>query len=267
MNDTVAFLDRQIPFQMPYRYGDLTISPEKLKQVVSELDRHGLPIMMHCIGDKAVRVALDAVEAARKSNGDSGLRHCITHGFTASDRDIPRYSQLGVALSLQTWASTNSNIGLVVAARIGQERWQKAFPYKRLMDAGTCLSIGSDWPCITASCNPFPGLAMVSTRIDPDYPERGVFNERERLTIEELIPTLTINGARLMNLDEISGSIEVGKSADLVVLDRNILECPPEELPQTRALLTLLEGSPVYHAEDSPMLRSAEDLRTTDMWR
>jgi predicted amidohydrolase YtcJ len=78
---------------------------------------------------------------------------------------------------------------------------------------------------------------------------------------------LTMNGARLMGLEEISGSIEVDKSADLVVLDRNILECPPEELPQTRALLTLLEGSPVYHAEDSPMLRSAEDLRTTDMWR
>jgi predicted amidohydrolase YtcJ len=267
MNDTVAFLDRRIPFEMPYRYGDLTISPDRLKQVVSELDRHGLPIMMHCIGDKAVRVALDAVEVARTANGDSGLRHCITHGFTASLQDIPRYSQLGVALSLQTWASTNSDIGLVMTPRIGEERWEKAFPYKSLMDAGTCLSIGSDWPCITASCNPFPGLAMVSTRIDPVYPERGVFNERERLTIEELIAMLTMNGARLMGLEEISGSIEVDKSADLVVLDRNILECLPEELPETRVLLTLLEGSPVYHAEDSPMLRSAEGLKTPDMWR
>jgi predicted amidohydrolase YtcJ len=108
---------------------------------------------------------------------------------------------------------------------------------------------------------------MASTRIDPFHPERGVFNERERLTIEELIPTLTMNGARLMNLDEISGSIEVDKSADLVVLDRNILECLPEEFPETRVLLTLLEGRPVYHAEDSPMLRSAEGLKTTDMWR
>ncbi len=267
MNDTVAFLDRQVPFEMPYRHGDLTISPERLTQAVTEIDRHRLPIMMHCIGDKALRVALDAVEAARTENGDSGVRHCITHGFFASPQDIPRYSELGVALSLQTWASTNSDFQLVVTPRIGEERWGRAFPYKSMMDAGASLSIGSDWPCVTALCNPFPGLAMVSTRIDPFHPERGVFNPQERLTIEELIPMLTLNGARLMGLEEISGSIEVDKSADLVVLDRNILECLPEELAETRVLLTLLEGSPVYHAEDSPMLRSAVDPKTTTMWR
>jgi len=144
---------------------------------------------------------------------------------------------------------------------------EKAFPYKTLINAGALVSVGSDWPCVTASVNPFPGLAMASTRIDPFYPERGVFNEKEKLTMEELIPMLTINGAKEMGLDQISGSIEEGKFADLAVLDRNILECEPEGLFETRVLLTLLEGRPVYHAEDSPMLVSAEGLKTPEMWR
>jgi predicted amidohydrolase YtcJ len=266
-NDTVAFLDRSYPFTMPYRYEDLTISPEKLKQVVTDFDRIGFPIMMHCIGDKAARVALDAVEAARNANGDSGLLHCITHAFFHSDEDIPRYAQLGVSLSIQTWASTDFDYGFVVMPVIGEERWKKAFPYKTLLDAGALISVGSDWPCVTASVNPFPGLAPAMTRIDTLYPERGVFNEREKLTMEELIPMLTINGAEIMGVDDISGSIVEGKCADLAVLDRDILACPPEELPETRVLLTLLEGRPVYHADDSPMLKSAEDLKTPDMWR
>jgi len=266
-NDTVAFLDRSYPFEMPYLYGDLTISADRLKRVVTDLDRNGLPIMMHCIGDRAARVALDAVEAARNANGKTDLRHCITHAFFHSDDDIPRYSQLGVSLSIQTWASTDFDYGFIIMPLIGEERWKKAFPYKTLMNAGTHISIGSDWPCVTASVNPFPGLLAAMTRVDPLYPERGVFNEREKLTMEELIPMLTINGARMMGVDDISGSIEEGKFADLAVLDRNILDCPPEDLPETRVLLTLLEGKPVYHAENSPMLKSADDLKTTDMWR
>ena len=217
-NDTVAFLDRGVPLEVPYLYEDLTISPERLKQVVTDLDRRGLRIMMHCIGDKAARVALDAVEAARKTNGDNGLNHCITHAFFHSDEEIPRYSKLGVSLNIQTWASTDFDYGEIVKPLIGEERWRKAFPYKTLIDAGTLISVGSDWPCVTASVNPFPGLAMASTRIDPFYPERGVFNENEKLTMEELVPMLTINGARQMGLDAISGSIEEGKFADLAVL-------------------------------------------------
>ncbi len=266
-NDTVAFLDRSVPFEMTYLYDDLTISAEKLKQVVTDLDRNGLPVMMHCIGDRAARVALDAVEAARKANGDSGRKHCITHAFFHADDDLPRYSELGVSLSIQTWASTDFDYGSIVTPLIGEDRWRKAFPYKTLMKQGALVSIGSDWPCVTASVNPFPGLYMASTRIDPFYPERGVFNEEERLTMEELVPMLTINGARIMGLDRVSGSVEEGKSADLAVLDRNILACEPEELFETRVLLTLLEGRPVYHAEDSPLLASAQGLKTPDMWR
>jgi predicted amidohydrolase YtcJ len=266
-NDTVAFLDRSTPFDMPYLYEELTISPEKLKRVVTDLDRNGLPIMMHCLGDRAARVALDAVEAARKANGKNDLHHCITHAFFHSDDDIPRYSQLGVSVNIQTWASTDFDYGAIVTPIIGEKRWKKAFPYKTLMNAGALVSVGSDWPCVTASVNPFPGLAMASTRIDPFYPERGVFNEEEKLTMQELVPMLTINGAKEMGLDKISGSIEEGKFADLAVLDRNILECGLEELFETRVLLTLLEGRPVYHAEGSPMLVSAEGLKTPDMWR
>ena len=139
------------------------------------------------------------------------------------------------------------------------------FPFKSFLEARACVNIGSDWCC--GPSNPFPGLAMASTRIDPLHPERGVFNEKEKVTVEELIPMLTINGAKLMHTEDVSGSIEEGKLADLVVLDRNILECTPKELAETRVLVTLLEGKAVYHAEDSPMLPPADGLKRTEMWR
>jgi len=266
MNDTVAYLDRQVPFTQPYLYGDLTISPQKLKQVVTDLDRNGLQIMMHCIGDKANRVALDAVEAAHQANGMNDLHHVITHGCLISDEDFERFSALDVYPSLQTWLSTDNDYGPGFWASIGQEAWNnRMFPFKTLLDSGACINIGSDWCC--GPSNPYPGLAMASTRIDPLHPERGVFNEKEKVTVEELIPMLTINGAKLMHTEDVSGSIEEGKLADLVVLDRNILECSPEELAETRVLVTLLEGKAVYHAEDSPMLPSADGLKRTDMWR
>jgi len=265
MIDNIAYLERKVPFDESWLYEDLTISPEKLKQVVTDLDRNGLQIMMHCVGDKACRVALDAIEAAQKTNGTNDLRHDITHFCQVSDEDLARYSQLGVYLCPQTWLSTDNDFRDDVLAIVGEEGWNKWFSYRTLFKTGACISIGSDWPC--GPSNPYPGLYMASTRIDPLHPERGAFREEEKLTIEELIPMLTINGAKLMHTDDVSGSIEEGKFADLVVLDRNILKCAPEELVETRVLVTLLEGQPVYHAEDSPMLPLADALKTPEMWR
>lgn len=265
MIDNIAYLERKVPFNEPWLYGDLTISPEKLKQVVTDLDRNGLQVMMHCVGDKACRVALDAIEAAQKANGTSDRRHDITHFCQVSDKDLSRFSQLGVYLCLQTWLSTDNDFRDDVLAIVGEEGWNKWFPYRTLFKTGASISVGSDWPC--GPSNPYPGLYMASTRIDPVHPERGAFREEERLTVEELIPMLTINGAKLMHMDDVSGSIEEGKFADLVVLDRNILECAPEELVETRVLVTLLEGKAVYHAEDSPMLTQADSLKTPEMWR
>jgi len=266
MNDTWALLERQVPFNQPYLYGDLTISPQKLKQVVTDLDRNGLQTMMHCVGDKASRVALDAVEAAHEANGANDLHHIITHACLVSDEDVGRYYQLGVYLSLQTWLSTDNDIRAEMMPIIGEDAWyNRMFPFKTLLDTGACINIGSDWCC--GPSNPFPGLAMASTRIDPLHPERGAFNEKEKVTVEELISMLTINGAKLMHTEDVSGSIEEGKLADLVVLDRNILECTPDELAKTRVLTTLLEGKAVYHADDSPMLPPADGLKRTDMWR
>ena len=265
MIDNIAYLERKVPFNESFLYEDLTISPEKLKQVVTDLDHNGLQIMMHCVGDKASRVALDAIEAAQKANGANDLRHIITHFNYVSDEDLARYSQLGVDLCLQTWLSTDNDFKDYIIPIIGEEGWNKWFSNRTLFKTGACISIGSDWPC--GPINPFPGLYMASTRIDPVHPERGTFQEEQKLTIEELIPMLTINGAKLMHMDDVSGSIEEGKFADLVVLDRNILKCSPEELVETRVLVTLLEGRPVYHAEDSPMLTPADNLKTPEMWR
>ena len=265
MNDTIAYLNRKVPFEMEYKYGDLTISPEKLKDVLTDYDRNGIQTMMHCIGNKAIRVALDAVEAARKANGDSGIHHCIAHANYVSPEDVKRFAELGVYPNIQTWLSTDSEFGVPISAVIGEKGWKTWHGYKTLLKAGACINIGSDWPC--GPSNPYPGLYMASTRIDPMHPELGVFNEKERLTVEELIEASTLNGAKLMHMDDVSGSIEEGKLADLVVLDRNILECEPEELIQTRVLTTVMEGRPIYHADDSPMIPHTENFKTQEMWR
>jgi hypothetical protein len=108
---------------------------------------------------------------------------------------------------------------------------------------------------------------MLVTREDHRFPEAGAYRPDEALSVEDVITMMTINGARQQRVDDVGGSIEEGKSADLAVLDRDIFSCPPRDLAGTRVLATLFAGMPVHQTHDSPLLNEADVLATPAMWR
>jgi len=227
--------------------GLLQMAPEKLDEMVLQADKRGFQVALHAIGDKAVRMGLDGYELARKINGVRESRHRLEHVQVLSKDDIPRFKSLGVVASMQPshcifdmpWAE----------ARLGRARCRTAYAWKSLLDAGARLTFGSDWP--VAPLNPLIGIYAAVSRCDTTGFPAGGWNPRERLTITEAIDGYTLGSAYAELMEHEKGSVEQGKLADLVVLDRNLLRAAPSEILRSRVLYTILGGKIVYES-DSP---------------
>ena len=243
-NHTAALLEPYLgipgePRGLPY------VEPEALKKVVTRLDREGFQVHFHAIGDAAIRQSLDAVEAARKSNGDRGNRHHISHIQLFDPADIPRFRQLGVVANFQPlWAFADSYITDLTLPFLGPERSRWIYPIRSLLDSGAIVAFGSDWN--VSSANPFEQMEVAVTRMGPDGETDTPFLASQRIDLASALAAFTINAAYVNRLEDRTGSLEVGKLADLIVVDRNPFEVDPSELSELRVLLTLLEGEPVH---------------------
>ena len=225
--------------------GELKMSPEALSAQVVELDRRGIQVHMHAIGDRAVRVALDAVEAARKANGPSDNRHHIAHLQLIDALDRPRFAQLAVTANFQAlWAFPDQYITDVNLPQVGQARVDQVYPIGSILKAGGRVAGGSDWS--VSSMNPLLAIETALTRSDPTGRIPGVLNEAERVSLADMLAAYTTNGAYLMHQEALTGSLEVGKAADLVVLERNLFEIPPQEIGEVAVTRTLLDGETVF---------------------
>jgi len=232
--DTGATLD---PYaDDPNNYGVLTLSPEKLREVVFDLDAKGFQISTHAVGDKSVRTILDAYDALREERGDSMNRHRVTHGFLISPEDRSRFAEIGVGLDVELSAAAPIDLTMNQAPKIGNDRIQQMYPFGDLFKSGAVLGFGVDWP--VGNPNPF--------RTTDDFPERGTLGENQEISIEDAISALTINGAYLQGFDEITGSIEEGKNADFIIVDQNIFEIPANEISETKVLQTYFQGNNVF---------------------
>lgn len=241
---TAALLEPYEPsaaFGNDYR-GKLMFEPDVLAADVTKLDRDGLTVKIHATGDRSLRVALDAFEAARKANGDSGLIHEVSHAEIIHDDDIPRFKALNVAAEMCPilWYPIP---GLDWKLWLGEER-SKVWPVKRLVESGALVIYGSDWPVVPTP-NPWPGIESMVTRSDPsgagdnpDWPEQAV-------DLKTAIRIFTINGAVANKMGSTSGSLEVGKLADFIVLDRNIFEVPITDVGETRIVMSVVGGHSV----------------------
>ncbi|MFO7733108.1 MAG: amidohydrolase [Candidatus Aminicenantes bacterium] len=227
--------------------GQLFWEPEAFKKAVAAFNAKGLQVSTHAIGDAAVRLTLDAYEEAALAAGNPDVRNKIEHAEDIAEADIPRFGRLGVIASFQplhanpepTWMGT-------WIANVGPEREQRAFPWKAVLDGGGRLTFGSDWPVVTLS--PWPGLQVAVTRKDLDgYPEGG-WVPRHKVTLEEAVYAYTMGGAYAMHREKDEGSIEAGKLADLIMIDRNIFEIAPREISGTEVLLTMVGGRVVHDA-------------------
>ncbi len=228
--------------------GDLILSPEKLAAAVTRFDAMGLQVHMHAIGDGAVRAGLDAIEAARKKNGPSDNRHHIAHLQMIHVDDIERFASLNTTANFQAlWAEPDKWIMELNLPVLGEERVQAMYPIASVMRAGGRIVGGSDWN--VSSADPLAAIEVAVRRQDPSQETGPVLNDRERVSLSTMIDAYTINAAWLMHHEGKTGSIEVGKRADIAVLDRSLFDIPATEISDARVLLTILDGKTIYQAK------------------
>jgi predicted amidohydrolase YtcJ len=227
------------------------VEPDDLKKYVTELDASGFQVHFHALGDRAVREALDAVESARTANGWRDTRHHLAHLQVVHPHDIPRFRALGASANLQMlWAAHEPQMDELTLPFLGDERGARQYPFGDLLRAGTTLAAGSDWP--VSSPDPIQAIHVAVNRIAPGAPEgTPEFLPGQRLDLGAAIAAYTAGSAHVNHLDDITGTIAVGKSADLVVLDRDPFAGPPEEIAATRVLQTFVEGQRVHAAGDA----------------
>lgn len=231
----------------PSSRGDLKVDQERLNAIVAKLDAEGFQVHLHTSGDRAIRAGLDAIESAIAANGPRERRHQLAHVELLDAADLPRFRRLGVAADLQLfWAAEDPVSSAIVKAAFGAERYSRLHPVASIFAGGAVVVAGSDWPSPVMS--PLEAMQIALTRMHAP-------NERAKLA--DLIAAYTIAGAWIAGEETFDGSIEVGKAADLVILEKNIFEVEPNELGQVRVMATLLDGAAVHCDESlSSILRS-----------
>jgi len=229
----------------------LNIEPEELKPLAAELDRLGFQIHVHAIGDRAIQSTFDAFEFARDRNGSRDSRHQIAHIQLFDPPDIGRFQRLGVIANFQPlWASADLYITKMTEPILGPQRSRWLYPIRSVANTGAVIAGGSDWS--VSSMNPLDAIQIAVTRRGLDDGPGPAWIPDEVVDLPLMLAAYTINGAYVNFETHETGSIEVGKAADLIVLDRNLFEIPRHEIHQAKVLLTLLEGREVYKCPTPP---------------
>ncbi|KAA0764275.1 amidohydrolase [Bacillus sp. SH5-2] len=229
----------------PETFGETAVSPNTIKKWIVEADREGFQIRIHAIGDGAIRLALDAFEEAQKKNGKRDARHCVEHVEVIHPDEIARFQKLGVIASMQP-----EHLGLgkeqreVYVSRVGKEREPFIFAMKTIKDSGAMLAFGTDYPIV--QLNPMLGIYRALTRIGYDGSPSEGWNPQERLSLSEVLRNYTLSPAYGSFREKELGTLEIGKLADLVVLNRNLFEIPVEEIRDVQVVLTMVDGAIVF---------------------
>lgn len=247
---TAAMLE---PYSGTSSRGDLLRPPEVLEPLVAALRAEGFQLHFHAIGDGAIRAVLDALDS---TTGTGEAPPLIAHAQLVDPADVGRFAELGaVPVFSAVWAYEDSYIRDLTIPRLGPERSKWIYPIRTLNKAGATLAFGSDWPVTTM--DPLQAIEVAVTRIDPaaEPDSSSAFLPDERLPVEAAIEAATLGSARALGRGDVSGSIVVGKRADLIVLSGNILEVPSGSIGDSRIQLTFFGGREVYRAGDSPITR------------
>jgi predicted amidohydrolase YtcJ len=229
----------------PTTSGKLFWDPAKYKEAIVELDRRGFQIFTHAIGDRAVRLALDAYERAQTKNGTKDARPRVEHIETITAADIPRFGSLGAIASFQPLHAYPDDDTLKIWARnAGPDRAGRAWVWHSIEATGGRLAFGSDWPVVTLS--PWPGVENALTRQTTEGDPPGGWLPKERISLEATIKAYTLGAAIAGRREKTEGSLEAGKLADLIVLSQNLFEIPANQTGKTEVVLTMVGGRVVY---------------------
>ncbi|MEV6327574.1 amidohydrolase [Streptomyces sp. NPDC051909] len=222
------------------------VDPQALRGHVTALDALDFQVHFHALGDRAVREALDALEAAVAANGRRGNRHHLAHLQVVHPDDIARFARLGALANIQPlWAAHEPQMDELTIPFLGPERAAWQYPFGALVRAGATLVAGSDWP--VSSPDPLAGIHVAVNRAEPGATDGRVFLPEQRIDLTTALGAYTAGSAHANGHDE-AGSLRAGHLADLVVLDRDILSAPPEEIADARVEQTFVGGTRVHGA-------------------
>lgn len=236
------------PYQhQPKNYGEIFWKIDSLNKICSALDKEHFQIHVHAIGDAATSVTLYAFASAEFQNGKRDSRNSITHLQLVDESDIKKFKELGViAVPQPYWFSKDDYYYNIQVPYLGQKRADEEYPMKSFFDEGVVAASSSDYP-VTIPCNPLEAIQFGITRSEFNTTDSSeVLWPEERVTLEQMIRSFTINGAYANFLEKETGSIEVGKKADLIVLDKNLFEIPVTDIYKAKVLMTLFEGKDVF---------------------
>ncbi|MGH3587346.1 MAG: amidohydrolase, partial [Pseudonocardia sp.] len=243
---TAAFLEPYLPDDVhgPHYHGDTLVPPAELTERLRAVAAAGLSAKIHCTGDAAVRAVLDAVEAVRR-DGYTEARFQVAHGQFVHPDDLPRFAALGVAADISPFLWTPGVIPTAIADVRPADQAGRMQPNRTLLDTGALVAGGSDWP-VSESPNAWEGIQGLVTRQDPTGAFPGSLWAEQAITLDEAVAVFTRNGARAMGVDDVTGSLAPGRSADLVVLDRNPFAVPITTVVETTVRETWFAGRQVF---------------------
>jgi len=232
----------------PDSFGIPACDLDRLKEKIEEAHRKGISIRLHCCGDGASHYALDCIESAVEKYGQTGARHAIEHFETTIPEDIRRCASLGVIASIQPshMAMIDAFDASTYLGAFNERQKKMAWAIKSFMEAGVTVVFGSDCPIV--SNDPFLGLYRAVTRLHNDGKPEGGYNPEQRISIEDALDAYTLKGAFGVGREDELGTLETGKLADFIVLDRNLLKIDAEEIRGTKVLKTFIDGKCVYAA-------------------
>jgi predicted amidohydrolase YtcJ len=237
---TAAFLE---PFSdAPADRGLLVNTTGDLEEWTAAADAAGLQVAVHAIGDRAIRLQLDVFERVAERNGSRDRRFRIEHAQHIAPEDVPRFKELGVIASMQPYHAIDD--GRWAERLIGARRSETTYAFRSLLDVGARVAFGSDW--FVAPPTPIEGIYAAVTRrtLDGKHPDGWV--PRQKISVEEALRAYTSGAAFAAFSEDSLGSLEVGKLADLVILDRDVFELPPNVLAEVRVALTMVGGRIIY---------------------
>ena len=230
-----------IPYTNTRQNGSLMFEPSKFKIFAEQADKEGLLVHVHAIGDRAVTETLNAFAYMRQSNGSNHIAHSITHLQVVLPADFKRFSHLKIIANMQLlWANADSYVVDLVKPYLDPSLYRRQYPAASLLRAGATISGSSDWP--VSSANPFEAIHMGETRVG----QKGVLDATEVMTRIEMLRAYTINAAKALMMERTIGTIESGKQADFVLVDRDVLTVSSEEVKKTSVIWTMFGGRIIY---------------------
>ena len=251
------------PYFNTDEYGEAIWTQDDLNKVYTMVNEEGLSVHIHSIGDAAVKMALDAAEYAKQHTQNNDLRNAITHLQLVDNNDLPRFKELNVLPVLQTfWHFKQPGAWLPIELpMLGAERAETEYPLRSFVTHGAMPIFSSDFP-VTSVPYPFYAIEIGVTRNLPDGPAYGASDDitdmndpkyllqpAERLDMMTMIRGYTANAAYLISAEDVTGSLEVGKFADMIVIDQNLLDIEPLEISNTKVLKTYFKGKLVFDIE------------------